>query len=95
MMRLLPYLICLALGLVAGAVLFRRRHGSSSDEWQAKYHELNHRYRDLTRRIKELDKTRYRRALTEVLALLEQPERISPELARSRRDEIEALIGES
>ena len=54
MALLIPFAIAFAFGFFVSMVLFNRRK-ADGENWEAKYRELNGRYRELTRRLNDAD----------------------------------------
>ena len=76
MIRLLPYVLLLALGFITGAILVRRSGPGSGETWESKYREIFNRYRDLTKQLQgveqrgDLKANRLRQRLIEVAGML-------------------------
>ena len=101
--RLIPYLLALALGVFIGISLSRKLFAEApgSNEWEQKYRELYARYQELTRRLGAGDQAlesktnRMRQTLWDVQGILRNPEAVSPERARSALQEIETALEDS
>lgn len=101
MARLIPYLLSFGLGFVASALLFKRSDSSSdSESWKSKYWELHERFRDLTRRLSDLDQQtevrvgRLRQALRNVQEALENSDGQSSAAVAKALEEIEITLNE-
>ncbi len=100
MLRLLPYMLVLGLGLVAGAILVRRSGPGSNTNWEAKYREIFNRYRDLTRQIEgaedrgELKANKLRQRLLEIVGILRSEEAEAATLIRAALEKTELALRE-
>ncbi len=101
-LRLLPFLFVFAFGFFVGMMVFvRRGEAKGGEDWEVKYRDLYQRYRDLTQRLGKVDEhadlkaSRLRQTLWDVRGMLNDPERLSPDRARSALTEIEAALNET
>lgn len=104
MVRLVPFLVCFGAGFFAGVMLALRggrSRGAFSTDWEAKYREVEGRYRDLTRRLEDADRkasaraTVYRTTLRDVAELMKEPEKLSAENVETTYQRIVSVLGDS
>jgi predicted transcriptional regulator len=100
MVRLIPYLLALAVGFILGKMLFSGRPPAPEDEsLRQKHAELSARYHDLYRKLKgnrleDDPANRLRRTLWDVRGLLGDPQKITSERAESALREIDSALRE-
>ncbi len=102
MLRLLPYLAFFVLGFFAGMVVVIRNSTAKkvAEQWERKCKDAEQRYRDLTERLSDIDRTsetevnRWRTALWNVQGILKRQDASFTEQASAALEEIDTALKE-
>ena len=99
LLRLLPFLFCFGAGFVVCLVLVARsRPPGAARDWEAKYHDVSRRYRELSERLQSIDRdadvraSLLRQALSEVRDLLAQRAPAATDGAQRALERIDAAL---